>query len=193
MQHYSFNIECLETMSDRTKKQSTTLSVVRSRLLSAIMIVLSMLSLPASSSGTVKMPFAIPEDALGVVSIKSPTVGSLLYLRGLAGKGDFVRKDSSFLCYRSTIRIAAGDFNGEGISIRGAEPIVLVVYDEGAVEKLRQGDEIVSEDYEVSVVGQPHGDMEIISGLSLSHGFVLNPGEWSLSSLLGINEDPVGC
>ncbi|ADZ89689.1 hypothetical protein [Marinomonas mediterranea] len=165
----------------------------RCRLLSVSMIIVSMLSLSACSSATVKAPVSIPEDALGVVFIDSPTVGSLLYLRGIAGKGELIRKESHDLCYRSALRIAAGDFNGEGISIKDANTIVLAVYDPKAIKRLKEGDEIVSEDYDISVSGEPHGDIEIISGLSLSQGFVLNPGEWSLSFLFGINEERISC
>lgn len=165
----------------------------KSPLLRTLMIGFLVLSVSGCSTTALSESYSVPNEALGIVSIESPTVGSLLHLRGLAGKGALVRKDAKAACHKSAIRIVAGDFNGNGISIKDSKKIMLAIYSHSALKKLRDGDAVVSEDYTVSMLGRPKGDIEIISGLALSQGFVLDPGAWSFSSWLGINEVEGDC
>lgn len=122
-------------------------------------------------------------NALGLVVIESPKVGNLLSLRGIAGKGHFLQMVTADTCSKSLIRLAAGDFRGSNISIKKSEPIHLVIYSEALMQKIRNGDEISSEEYLTSYVDEPHGDIAIIQGLEKSQSFILNPVEWSLFSL----------
>ena len=79
------------------------------------------------------------------------------------------------------------------VDIKEAAPILLAVYDPDVMAALAEGDEIVSEDYQISVLGEPHGDVEILHGLFPGQGFVLNPGEWSLFFWLGKASVKVKC
>lgn len=130
------------------------------------------------------------DDIKGMVYIASPSVGSLLQLRGIAGKGVLtVRQESADTCITVPIRLAAGDFGGTDIGIHSSAAIRLLIYSHDVADKLLSGDEIVSEDYDVTEQSDLRsGDIKIESGLNLSYGFVLNPGEWFWSSLFGLDE-----
>ncbi|MBU2237081.1 MAG: hypothetical protein KJ609_08880, partial [Gammaproteobacteria bacterium] len=88
----------------------------------------------------------------------------------------------------------AGDFGGDSIGIQSVEPIRLLIYSDKVAEKLVRGDEVVSEDYVITDHSDAElGDIKIESGLTLSYGFVLNPGEWSWSSVFGWDREDIGC
>ncbi|WP_394182897.1 hypothetical protein [Marinomonas posidonica] len=142
---------------------------------------------------------AFSDNIKAVVYIESPKVGTLLQLRGIAGKGVLIakkdnRQEEQTTCVSSPIRFAAGDFNGDSIGIQSVEPIRLLIYSDKVTEKLIGGDEVVSEHYVITDQSKPQlGDIKIESGLTLSYGFVLNPGEWSWASVFGLDHDEVGC
>jgi hypothetical protein len=97
-------------------------------------------------------------------------------------------------CFTSRLRLAAGDFGGSNVSVYSSDPIRLNIYSQEIVEKLSSGVKIVSEDYLITEhFEEGFGDIQIISGLNLSHGFVLNPGEWSWSTIFGIKKKEVSC
>jgi hypothetical protein len=156
----------------------------------------------ASASGS---PSFLQSDRVkGVVLIESPQMGSLLYLRGIAGKGTLTfidsmsnttnERQSKRQCVSAPIRFAAGDFSGSSIGIHSVESIRLLIYSDEIMDKLMSGDEVVSKDYLVTDPKEnSHGDIKIESGLTLNYGFVLNPGEWSWSSLFGENQEQVDC
>jgi len=135
------------------------------------------------------------ENIKAVVLIESPKMGSLLHLRGIVGKGKLIiRQEDKVNCVSTPIRLAAGDFGGSDIAFYSIDVIRLVIYCDEVVNKLISGDEVVSEGYHVTYQGKlPHGDINIVSGLSPSYGFVLNPGEWSWSSLFGSGKETVSC
>lgn len=137
----------------------------------------------------------LTSDVMGVVTIESPKVGTLLQLRGIAGKGRLtVRQEGVDTCLSSPIRLAAGDFGGSNIGIHSSGRIRLVIYSPEVADKLISGVEITSEDYKVTELSDEQlGDIKIGSGLSLNYGFVLNPGEWSWSSLFGRAKKTVNC
>ena len=97
-------------------------------------------------------------------------------------------------CVSSPIRFAAGDFGGDSIGIPSIEPIRLLIYSNKVAEILLDGDEVVSEDHVITNHSDTElGDIKIESGLTLSYGFVLNPGEWSWSSVFGWDREDIGC
>lgn len=156
----------------------------------------------ASASGS--SSFSQSDRVKGVVLIESPKMGSLLYLRGIAGKGALTFKASAsnvsrerlgkHQCMSTPIRFAAGDFSGSSIGINNVESIRLLIYSDEIMDKLMSGDEVVSKDYLVTDQKEnSHGDVKIESGLTLNYGFVLNPGEWSWSSLFGLDQEKVNC
>ena len=164
--------------------------------------ILLLLSLAACSNDTKSSVNSNQEWADGikaVVYIESPKVGTLLQLRGIAGKGVIIVKNDKqsagqTACLSSPIRLAAGDFGGASIGIQTAKPIRLYIYSNKVKAELMAGDEVVSEDYVITDQTDPtHGDIKIESGLTLSYGFVLNPGEWSWSSVFGLDYVEEGC
>jgi hypothetical protein len=140
-----------------------------------------------------------------VVYIASPKVGTLLQLRGIAGKGVLVSREAPGRqiivkqqghthCVSAPIRFAAGDFGGSAIGIQSINSIRLLIYSDKVANKLIAGEEIVSEDYDITDQSDARlGDIRIESGLTLSYGFVLNPGEWSWSSVFGWDKENVDC
>ncbi|MBJ7539388.1 hypothetical protein [Marinomonas transparens] len=153
----------------------------------------------SSESSRVKSEPFQPDDIKAVVLIESPKVGTLLQLRGIAGKGVLIArktpsKQQDDLCVSVPIRFAAGDFGGSSINIDSADSIRLAIYSDEVANRLISGDEVVSEDYQVTDGREVRlGDIKIESGLTLSYGFVLNPGEWSWSSLFGLDQEEVNC
>lgn len=175
-------------------------------LFTLVCTLLVFLTLPAyshatnSTGSTEQDERAMPDDIKGVVIIESPKTGTLLQLRGIAGRGmliareTFTQQQDEAHCVSVPMRFAAGDFGGSTSGIRTAEPIQLMIYDDEVVQKLITGDEVVSEDYDITGQNEARlGDIKIISGLTLSYGFVLNPGEWSWLSMFGQAQDEVSC
>ena len=159
-----------------------------STMLCSILLLLALFSAETSAA-----------DIKAVVYIDSPKAGTLLQLRGIAGKGVLIfqeasTKQSRDLCVSAPIRFAAGDFGGSTVGIQSTEAIRLVIYSDNVAEKLKAGDEVVSEDYDITDQNDARlGDIKIESGLTLSYGFVLNPGEWSWSSVFGLDRKTVDC
>ncbi|WP_421848061.1 hypothetical protein [Marinomonas sp.] len=170
-----------------------------STMLCSILLLLSVSACSSEAKNTNESNLAVSDNIKAVVYIESPKVGTLLQLRGIAGKGVLIAKKDNRLeeqaaCVSSPIRFAAGDFGGDSIGIQSVEPIRLLVYSNKVAEKLIAGDEVVSEDYVITAQSDAQlGDIKIESGLTLSYGFVLNPGEWSWSSVFGLDHEDVGC
>lgn len=170
-----------------------------STMLCAILLLLSVSARSNEVDNTDRNHVVIPENIKAVVYIESPKMGTLLQLRGIAGKGVLLSKMDAqqgvpTSCVFLPIRFAAGDFSGESISIQSVKPIRLLVYSDKVAKKLMGGDEIVSDDYIITDQKDAElGDIKIESGLTLSYGFVLNPGEWSWSSVFGLDPVDIGC
>lgn len=175
-------------------------------LFTLLCTLLVFLTLPAyshatnSTGSTEQGEQVMPGDIKGVVIIESPKTGALLQLRGIAGRGMLISRETPTQqqdeahCVSVPMRFAAGDFGGSSIGIHSAEPIQLVIYDDEVMQKLTAGDEVVSEDYDITGQNEARlGDIKIISGLTLSYGFVLNPGEWSWLSVFGQAQNEVSC
>jgi len=137
----------------------------------------------------------LPESAYGVVYIDSPTTGSLLHLRGTVGNGVMLlRNNQSEYCSMKAVKLAAGDFEGKGISVTQADDVRLTIYNQEVARKLLSGDEVVSEDIVVSnSMSQTTGDIHVHSGIDVTQGFVLNPSEWLLVSLFDSDDDQLDC
>ncbi len=139
--------------------------------------------------------FPQPEQIKGVVFIDSVKEGSLLQLKGMAGKGVLVVpvKEAS-RCASLSLRFVAGDFDGSSIGIHAAEPIRLVIYSERVTTALAAGHDIVSEDYNVTTQSDNTlGDIKVSASPDSKFGFVLNLGKWPWSGLFGNRTKPVEC
>ncbi|MDE8601429.1 hypothetical protein M3I01_000605 [Marinomonas sp. RSW2] len=157
------------------------------------------------SAETMALDINASSEIKAVVYIASPKVGTLLQLRGIAGKGVLVSREvfgkqiivkqqDNTHCVAAPIRFAAGDFGGSAIGIQSIDSIRLLIYSDKVANRLIAGDEIVSEDYDITDQSDARlGDIKIESGLTLSYGFVLNPGEWSWSSMFGLDKQQVTC
>ena len=170
-----------------------------STVLCSMMLLLSLAACSNDTKSSVNGHQEWADGIKAVVYIESPKVGTLMNLRGIAGKGVIVVKNDKqsagqAACLSSPIRLAAGDFGGDSIGFQKAEPIRLYIYSNKVMAELMAGDEIVSEDYLITDQRDPNdGDIKIDSGLTLSYGFVLNPGEWSWSSVFGHDYVEEGC
>lgn len=130
----------------------------------------------------------------GMIFIESPKRGTLVRLQGIVGRGELVANQSDGTCVSVAIRIASGNFNGHGVGISGAESIHLVIHSKVITERLLAGEEVVSQHHTVGFRdAEPASDIQIASGLSVSDEFVLNPGEWSWTSLFGLAKTEVAC
>ena len=137
----------------------------------------------------------IPAGAFGVARIDAPRVAALLKLRGVTGRGTVIlRSDESHDCLTLPIRLVAGDFGGDDISISGTSPIRLILRSVRVADALADGDDVVSDMYRVSS-RQDDDDADIIiqSGLSESHGFVLNPGGSVVADVFGATAIHTAC
>lgn len=137
----------------------------------------------------------IPAGALGVAYIDAPRVATLLQLRGVAGRGTAVLKsDDSHDCLTVPIRFVAGDFGGEGISTNETHPIRLILRSPRVAGALAAGDDVVSDMYRISAqLNDPEADIIIQTGLSESHGFVLNPGNSIVADIFGAMTSRIAC
>jgi len=137
----------------------------------------------------------IPAGAYGVAYIDAPRVATLLQLRGVTGRGTvIVKSDDSHDCLTIPIRFVAGDFGGEGISTSETHPIRLILRSRRVAGALAAGDDVVSDMYRIST--QPddsEADIIIESGLSESHGFVLNPGRSVVADIFGAATSRTAC
>ncbi|MCV2403596.1 hypothetical protein OFY17_12005 [Marinomonas sp. C2222] len=142
-----------------------------------------------------------------VVHIESPKSANLLQLRGVVGKGHLIFKGGDQLanqsmentnwCTSLPVRLAAGGIGDtSSLQIRTSEnnEIRLAIYSDDVIRKLKKGDEIVSEDYQITnLFDDQLGDIRIESGLESTDGFVLNPGEWSWFSMFRSEKQRVSC
>ncbi|WP_439526487.1 hypothetical protein [Roseovarius mucosus] len=137
----------------------------------------------------------IPAGASGVAYIDAPRVATLLQLRGVTGSGTVILKsDDSHDCLTVPIRFVAGDFGGEGISTNETHPIRLILRSPRVAEALAAGDDVVSDMYRISAEpDDPEADIIIQTGLSESHGFVLNPGSSIVADIFGAATSRIAC
>lgn len=138
-----------------------------------------------------------PDEALGVIHINRPREVTLLQLRGLAGSGTaLLRLNDS--CVSVPLRFVAGDFGGDHISARRAPPIRIAIQSQEALEMLLQGDDIVSGDYAITSAAsdgkdRADADLVLLDGLSVDHGFVINPGRSIIADIFGFQGLYVPC
>ncbi len=137
----------------------------------------------------------IPAGAYGVVQIQSPRVANLLQLRGVMGRGiAIMRSDDQQDCQSLQLRFVAGDFGGDSVSTHAAQPIRLILQSARVSNALARGEDVVSDMYIISSqTNDPDADIIIESGLSESHGFVLNPGTSIVADVFGSATSRLSC
>lgn len=137
----------------------------------------------------------IPAGALGVVLIDALREATLLQLRGITGSGDVIlRSGDNRDCLTLPIRFVAGDFGGNTISAHSAQPIRLIIRSTRVAKALAHGVDVISDMYRIgSAEDDPDTDIVIQTGLSRSHGFVLNPGNSVLADILGAKTSRIAC
>jgi hypothetical protein len=137
----------------------------------------------------------IPVGAQGVALIDAPREASLLNLRGISGSGAVVlRTANSRDCLTVPVRFVAGDFGGNSVSTNEAKPIRLILQSLRVATALAEGRDVVSDMYRVtSAPDDVDADILIASGLSESHGFVLNPGISVLADIFGAAASRIAC
>lgn len=142
---------------------------------------------PMSAAVQTEAGQQIPAGAYGIARIDTPRVATLLQLRGVMGSGIvIIKSDDSHDCLTVPIRFVAGDFGGEGISANATRQIHLILRSPRAAKALAAGDDVVSDMYRISTqLDDPEADIIIQSGLSESHGFVLNPGSSIVADIFG--------
>lgn len=150
---------------------------------------------PMSAAVQTEAGQEIPAGAYGVAYIDAPRVATLLQLRGVTGRGTvIVKSDDSHDCLSIPIRFVAGDFGGEGISTSETHPIRLILRSRRVAGALADGEDVVSDMYRVSAqMDDPEADIIIESGLSESHGFVLNPGRSVVADIFGAATSRTAC
>lgn len=151
----------------------------------------SLITLAASSSNAAA---AIPEGALGMVSIPSVTKGSLPFLHGMKGEGRYITfNNKGQRCQVSPLPFIAGGFDGNQIGISSSPNIELAIYSQALSDQLKAGKQITSDEFDVTLEGMSyHGDISIVSGLSLEEGFIINPRK-AWSSWFGTEPKPFEC
>ncbi|MEQ8655724.1 MAG: hypothetical protein RIC24_00245 [Hyphomicrobiales bacterium] len=138
-----------------------------------------------------------PDNALGVIHINRPRQMTLLQLRGLAGLGTaLLRLDDN--CISIPLRFVAGDFGGDHITARRAPPIRIAIQSQEAIEMLLQGKDIISGMYVVSGLASDEedgadSDLVLLNGLTVEHGFVINPGRSIIDDIFGVQGLYVPC
>lgn len=136
----------------------------------------------------------IPAGAFGVLLIKRPRKVTLLSLRGYGGRGEVIlRSDEPGTCLALPIRFVAGDFGGNSISGRLADPIHLVIKSRRVAKALARGYDIVSDAHRVSGKMHPDAEMVLISGLDESSGFIINPGRNIFDDIFGADIQDINC
>ncbi|MGB8622183.1 MAG: hypothetical protein WCD16_05135 [Paracoccaceae bacterium] len=152
-------------------------------------------SWPVSAAVQSEAGHQIPAGAYGVAFIDAPRVATLLQLRGVTGSGTVILKsDGSHDCLTFPIRFVAGDFGGEGISSNETHPIRLILRSPRVAGALAAGDDVVSDMYRISAqLDDPEADIIIQTGLSESHGFVLNPGSSIVADIFGAATSRIAC
>ncbi len=105
-----------------------------------------------------------------------------------------LRSDDGQECLTLPVRFVAGDFGGEGISANASEPISLIIRSPRVSGALAAGHDVVSDAYRIStLMDDPDADIVIQSGLSESHGFVLNPGSSVVADMFGAAASSIAC
>lgn len=139
--------------------------------------------------------YKIPAGARGVAYVESPRQASLFNLRGTVGRGVIViRDDETEGCLLIAVRFVAGDFGGDSIQTKTAEPIRLWLHSERVVKALAKGDDVVSDMFRVTTEqNDPEADIRILSGLTGTEGFVLNPGGSFVSDIFGVRSERTPC
>lgn len=147
----------------------------------------------ASTRARLSTDTTIPAGALGIVHVNRPREMTMLQLRGLAGSGSaLLRLDDA--CISIPLRLVAGDFGGDSFSARRAAPIRIAVRSQDAFDALLEGDDLISDMYEVSsAMSNPDADLVLLDGLTPQHGFVINPGRSLLDDIFGVQGMYVPC
>ena len=139
--------------------------------------------------------YTIPVGARGVAYVNSLRRAALFNLRGAAGRGVIViRDDGTEGCLLIAVRLVAGDIGGDSIRTKTAEPVRLALRSERVVEALARGDDVVSDMFRVTAEqDDPEADIVILSGLTGTEGFVLNPGGSIAADIFGVRSERTPC
>tara|TARA_R110000744_G_scaffold326656_2_gene432442 strand:+ start:200 stop:736 length:537 start_codon:yes stop_codon:yes gene_type:complete len=168
---------------------------IAQKIFIAILVFISISANAHDAAVQTRVGRTVPAEALGIVVIEAPRQASLLQLRGMAGEGKVIlRSDDRQDCLTFPIRFVAGDFGGSDISVHSAQQVRLVLKSRRVTEALARGDDVVSDMYRVSShEDDARADILIQTGLSDSHGFVLNPGSSILEDLVGVKTRRTDC
>lgn len=147
---------------------------------------LQLRNVDAASRAASPIASTFPEGALGVVHINRPREMTMLQLRGMAGSGSALLRLGDG-CVSIPLRFVAGDFGGDSFSAHRAPPIRIAIQSQEALDTLLEGDDLVSDSFDVStVMGSPGADLVLLSGLTAQHGFVINPGRSLIDDIFGV-------
>ena len=131
---------------------------------------------------------------LGLVEIAQVHSGTLLQLRGMAGRGQAtLRLLEHGVCITIPLRFVAGDFGGRDGSDHPTGPVRLALHDPALVRAMVNGQDIVSDRFAVGSGAGSAGEIRILSGLDDSFGFVLNPGLNFWAEIVGPRPIPASC
>lgn len=131
---------------------------------------------------------------LGLVEIARVHTGTLLQLRGMAGRGQAtLRLPEHGLCVTIPLRFAAGDFGGREPADPLRGPVRLALHDPAMIRAMVNGHDIISDMFEVGMGASSDADIRILSGIEESFGFVLNPGLNIWAEIFGPRPVPSSC
>ncbi|WP_127558229.1 hypothetical protein [Saccharospirillum alexandrii] len=175
-------------------KRSYCIGTIASLFLAGVAITGAFGSVPVPEPDSPEPALSDSVLPMGMIFIESPKRGRLVRLEGIVGKGELVARQNDGSCVSVAIRIASGNVNGQGVGISRAESIQLIIHSKAITESLLAGQEIFSSHHTVGYSdGVPVSDMQIANGLNITDEFVLNPGEWSWTSLFGLAKTEVTC
>jgi len=131
---------------------------------------------------------------MGLVEIERVHTGTLLQLRGMAGRGQAtLRLPEHGLCITIPLRFVAGDFGGRDPVEYPTGPVRLALHDPALIRAMVNGQDIVSDMFAVGMGASSDADIRILSGIEDSFGFVLNPGLNFWAEIFGPRPVPSSC
>ncbi|MGI3183913.1 hypothetical protein [Nioella aestuarii] len=131
---------------------------------------------------------------IGLVEIEQVHTGTLLQLRGMAGRGQAtLRLSERDRCITIPLRFVAGDFGGRAPTRHPTGLVRLALLEPALVRAMVNGQDIVSDMFAVGTESTSNSDIRILSGIEESFGFVLNPGLNIWAEIFGPRSVPSSC
>lgn len=136
--------------------------------------------------------YAAPLNTFGILTIDKMTQGQLLWLKGRVGEANYTFTNQNEATCTLKVSVAVGSISEPDFGINETKGLTIVVVSQQLNDALIEGKRVDSKNWNFTVKEDDDKvDGQIVDGINLKEGFVLNSKRRWVSWLMGNKHSPI--